>query len=396
MWCKFGSVRGLTKITSRQCCFASDLQTSHDISLVESYAKKKPTFIRVKAALQTAENLTDETLIKSAETVRTELVVRIAHTIRNLLSLPFVVGINPCIAEVYRVYWDTFHALRVVEPITNIQQEKEFTESLERLFAVNSETVSKLSRGIKEVRGHKAEDFDEKRIDDFVTKFMYQRLSRRIMASHHIAFHHPTPGWCGIFNMNMSIHDVVKRVLSIVSEMCSTHYGIVPPVEIVGDLEAKISYVPGHLEYMLMELFKNAMRAVSEEHGGNPSMPPIIVRLCPGKNRDVTVCISDRGGGVPAAIQNDIWRFGFTSVGQDSGLSEAKVSVPNFFDGLTAPDHRGPSHFAGYGFGLPTCRVYAGYLGGDVTMVNIEGYGAEVYLHLNSVNSPRALESLRL
>lgn len=52
-----------------------------------------------------------------------------------------------------------------------------------------------------------------------------------------------------------------------------------------------IVYVPSHLYHMLFELFKNAMRAVMENHGTAP--PPIQVNLVNGKE-DISVKVNAR------------------------------------------------------------------------------------------------------
>ena len=42
---------------------------------------------------------------------------------------------------------------------------------------------------------------------------------------------------------------------------------------------------------------------------------------------------------------------------------------------------------AGYGYGLPVSRLYARYFGGDLQVVSMEGYGTDVYLHLNRLGN---------
>ena len=37
-------------------------------------------------------------------------------------------------------------------------------------------------------------------------------------------------------------------------------YGVAPEVTCTGDLQSTIPYIPTHLDYMLYELLKNAMR----------------------------------------------------------------------------------------------------------------------------------------
>jgi len=45
----------------------------------------------------------------------------------------------------------------------------------------------------------------------------------------------------------------------------------------------------------------------------------------------------------------------------------------------------GPMH--GFGFGLPTSRAYAGYLGGSLDVQTMQGIGTDVYLRLKHLNA---------
>jgi [3-methyl-2-oxobutanoate dehydrogenase (acetyl-transferring)] kinase len=40
-----------------------------------------------------------------------------------------------------------------------------------------------------------------------------------------------------------------------------------------------------------------------------------------------------------------------------------------------------------YGFGLPTSRAYAEYLGGSLTIHSMQGLGTDVYLRLSHFNA---------
>ena len=49
--------------------------------------------------------------------------------------------------------------------------------------------------------------------------------------------------------------------------------------------------------------------------------------------------------------------------------------------------NRGPSGpMYGYGFGLPTARAYAKYLGGSLTLKSLQGIGTDVYLRLKHID----------
>lgn len=98
-------------------------------------------------------------------------------------------------------------------------------------------------------------------------------------------------------------------------------YGIYPAVNVEGDADAAVPFIPHHLRYMMIEILKNAVRATVEFHRAKctlpvfhqlllvviamllalanryfPDLPPVMVQLVEGP-KYVTVRVSDRGGG---------------------------------------------------------------------------------------------------
>jgi [3-methyl-2-oxobutanoate dehydrogenase (acetyl-transferring)] kinase len=173
-----------------------------------------------------------------------------------------------------------------------------------------------------------------------------------------------------------------------------------------------VSYVAAHLDYALYELLKNAARAVVERHhhaapganggdgrGGAPParLPPVQVRICGGGGGgDVTIRISDQGGGIPPAHLSRVWEFGFTTLDQweDPSTSTGEQRGEGLgLDDLAGPGGggggaaggcgaawaaaeggaagRGRWRMGGLGFGLPLSRLYARYFGGDLRLVSM-------------------------
>ena len=50
--------------------------------------------------------------------------------------------------------------------------------------------------------------------------------------------------------------------------------------------------------------------------------------------------------------------------------------------------------FCSYGFGLPTAKAYAEYLGGQLTLETMQGIGTDVYLRLAHIDGKT--ESFRI
>ena len=96
-------------------------------------------------------------------------------------------------------------------------------------------------------------------------------------------------------------------------------------------------------------------------------MPPIRIAVVKGKE-DVTIKIADRGGGIPRSSMEKIWSWGISTSGREEDQTEFGVDE---FTGATIR-----------GFGLNLARIYARYLGGELTIKSLEGYGTDVYLYL--------------
>ena len=98
----------------------------------------------------------------------------------------------------------------------------------------------------------------------------------------------------------------MQRGLLAPTQVCTETYGAAPDVIIHRGDAADITmpYVDSHLDYMLFELMKNAMRAIVESSrrrasqnrvGGNAALPPVHVHICKAPT-SVTLRISDQVG----------------------------------------------------------------------------------------------------
>ena len=62
---------------------------------------------------------------------------------------------------------------------------------------------------------------------------------------------------------------------------------------------------------MLFEVLKNSLRAVVDKHGVDcDNFPPVKVIVAEG-NEDITIKISDEGGGIPRSAVPLVWTFMF-------------------------------------------------------------------------------------
>lgn len=126
---------------------------------------------------------------------------------------------------------------------------------------------------------------------------------------------------------------------------------------------------------MMFELLKNSLRAVVERYGveNEDHYPTIKVIVVEGQE-DITIKISDEGGGIPRSEMPLVWTYMYTT-------AQSEDLDPEF----QASDFKAP--MAGFGYGLPLARLYARYFGGDLKLISMEGYGTDAYLHLNRLST---------
>jgi len=121
-----------------------------------------------------------------------------------------------------------------------------------------------------------------------------------------------------------------------------------PPVQLICPKKLTFAYVPGHLSHICFELLKNSLRAVVERYGvdNEDNFPPIKVIVVEGKE-DITIKISDEGGGIARSAIPLIWTYMYTTM-ESQGIDN------NF----QASDFKAP--MAGFGYGLPLSRLVRG------------------------------------
>ncbi|KAF6299322.1 pyruvate dehydrogenase kinase 2 [Rhinolophus ferrumequinum] len=181
------------------------------------------------------------------------------------------------------------------------------------------------------------------------------------------------PKHIGSIDPNCSVSDVVKDAYDMAKLLCDKYYMASPDLEIQ-EISASDStqpihmvYVPSHLYHMLFELFKNAMRATVESHESSLILPPIKVMVALGEE-DLSIKMSDRGGGVPLRKIERLFSYMY---------STAPTPQPG----------TGGTPLAGFGYGLPISRLYAKYFQGDLQLFSMEGFGTDAVIYLKALST---------
>jgi pyruvate dehydrogenase kinase 2/3/4 len=184
----------------------------------------------------------------------------------------------------------------------------------------------------------------------------------------------------GIVDTGIDLLEVARSARHNAELVCNEHHGDCPDIDIeladADDGRAFVSHLTDHLNYILVELIKNSLRATVDAHMKRnqlgmvdcDDMPPVKVRIVTNRSPDTaTVIVSDQGGGIPREDMNQIMSYTYTSTSTSTTAHDGDAE---------------PTLLAGYGYGLPMSRIHARIFGGDIVIQSTEGYGTDAYLFL--------------
>lgn len=224
-------------------------------------------------------------------------------------------------------------------------------------------------------------------IQAFLDRFYMSRIGIRMLIGQHIALtdqgKNPDPNYVGIICTKTNVRDLAEEAIENARFVCEDHYGMfeAPKVQLVCRPDLTFMYVPGHLSHMLFETLKNSLRAVVETHGADREDFPVTKVIVAEGKEDITIKITDEGGGIPRSAIPLVWTYMYTTVDQ----------TPNLDPDFNKSDFKAP--MAGFGYGLPISRLYARYFGGDLKLISMEGYVPTRY---SVIARPEHVSSLQL
>ncbi|KAL2917361.1 hypothetical protein HK105_203025 [Polyrhizophydium stewartii] len=310
-----------------------------------------------------------------------ELPVRLARRVRAIQKLPFIVGVNPWIRSLYELYLESFERISSMPPARTDADIHKLADTVAELTESHKTVIPKLAKGFMECGRYMEPDLAR----EFLDGMIHSRIGTRVIAEHFLALLSEREGWIGVVNMQVSPASILRSTANYVQEICEYNYGSAPEFELTGHTDARIAYIPVHMEYIFMELLKNAMRATVEfsQRTGRAEHPPVEIAIASSAS-DLVVRLRDHGGGIPLEHIERVWEYSFTTVPKyadeddDAGgifSTQARLSMQQ---GVGGP-------IAGLGFGLPMSRIYAKYFGGSLEFRTVHGHGTDLFVRFPNI-----------
>ncbi|XP_067140853.1 pyruvate dehydrogenase (acetyl-transferring) kinase, mitochondrial-like isoform X1 [Centruroides vittatus] len=334
--------------------------------------------------------------------LRKELPVRLANIMKEIQLLPESLLRMPSVMLVQSWYEQSFEEILEFEKESpdNSKILFEFWDKLSKIRNRHTNVVQTMAEGVIELKeSHPVDQHVERSIQYFLDRFYMSRISIRMLINQHTLLFgselNGHPRHIGSIDPNCHVSSVVEDAYENAKFLCDQYYLTSPGITVEEhngkcllllipkrncksqadefllvlspNSPVSVVYIPSHLYHMVFELLKNSMRAVVEHHGtACEAYPPIHVLIVVGKE-DLTIKISDRGGGIPHGHVDALFQYMYST-----------APVPPRSGSNSAP-------LAGYGYGLPLSRLYAKYFHGDLILSSLEGYGTDAVIYLKAL-----------
>ncbi|MEE6468627.1 hypothetical protein FKM82_008339 [Ascaphus truei] len=322
---------------------------------IEYYSRFSPSPLSIKQFLDFGRNNACEKT--SYLFLRKELPVRLANTMREVNLLPDNLLQRPSVKLVQSWYMQSF--LQLLEYENKSPEDPdvlyEFLNILIQVRNRHNDVVPTMAQGVIEYKEKYGFDpFVSSNIQYFLDRFYTNRISFRMLINQHTLLfggdRNPAhPKHIGSIDPTCNVAEVVKAKAP--------------------DKPIQVVYVPSHLFHMLFELFKNSMRATVELHEGRKEGFPSVKTLVTLGKEDLSIKISDHGGGVPLRKIDRLFNYMYSTAPRPS----------------LEPTRAAP--LAGFGYGLPISRLYARYFQGDLKLYSMEGVGTDAVIYLKALSS---------
>jgi pyruvate dehydrogenase kinase 2/3/4 len=319
----------------------------------------------------------------------------LATMMKEMLYLPENLIKTSSVQQVYSWYLKSFEDMVYFREAKKSDEDtlKKFNVTLKNIVTRHADVVQNMALGIVQLQETYGIDTKtEQSIQYFLDRFLMSRISIRMLINQHILMFRNEkpehPGQIGSIDPNCDVLAVLEDAYDNAKFLCDQYYLSSPKAEyetkntVEDGKKIEVVYVPSHLYHIAFELYKNAMRAVIEHHGQDAkSYPPIKTLLVKGKE-DISIRISDNGGGIAFAKLPMLFKYMYSTAPRPAITSDIYSTA------TTAP-------LAGYGYGLPLSRLYARYFNGDLQVSSIDGYMTDANIYLKTL-SKDANESVPL
>uniref|UniRef100_A0A8C9VCJ8 Protein-serine/threonine kinase n=1 Tax=Scleropages formosus TaxID=113540 RepID=A0A8C9VCJ8_SCLFO len=319
---------------------------------VDFYSRFSPSPLSIKQFLDFgSENACERT---SFLFLRQELPVRLANIMKEINLLPDNLLKTPSVRLVQSWYVQSLQ--EILEFLNKDADGKiiyDFTDTVIRIRNRHNDVIPTMAQGVVEYKETYGTDpVTSQNLQYFLDRFYMSRISIRMLLNQHTL----------LFGGKVRVNPAHPKQIGSIDPHCDV-------TEVVNGETVLLCVCVGTGLTSCGDCpLQNAMRATMELHLDAVEPPPVHVQIVLG-NEDLTIKVSDRGGGVPLRKIDRLFTYTYST-----------APLPRVETSRATP-------LAGFGYGLPISRLYARYFQGDLKLYSLEGYGTDAVIYIRALST---------
>lgn len=315
----------------------------------------------------------------------------------NLIQmLPYICVLNPKLQIMHQSYLKTLQSLLSLNYPYDMYDTLKMNNILQQFLLDHEDTIYSLSIGLQEINNDN--HIDNHSVYNFLNEHLHNRTCMKLIAQHYIQLMNQRnhQNEIGIIHKNIPIAQIIKHNYDFVSDLCNLKYDTLqlPKLNFQNGLEINFTHVPIIIEYVITEILKNSMRATIENNKTKSvytDNQSIDINIWKNFDSELTIKISDHGGGVSPDIEDKIFNYSYTTANTTKHMiTEPNMGHPTTFETETSnmniadysQQDTNLKNIAGMGFGLPLCQIYLNLFQSNIHIQSLYGHGTDVYIHL--------------
>jgi len=361
-------------------CIGPSIETK-----LEEYCKQTPTPLSIAEFIERGRpGVMSEA--QSYDHLVTEVIIRLSHLITEIRRFPGELQEQEEYKSVVADYMKTYsQALAFETKKSTPENISEAVEMLKLTKRRHSTVVPSMAAACKALRLKYGLSVEDVGGNDGITgavqycldRLYLHRISLNMLTNQHLMVHghiKTVANQVGVIHPDTDVEAVVRYAFHNAELLCQRCYIHAPNLEIRShnvtspNNRVSVVHIPSHIYHMTFEVMKNAMQATINNNWENlDKLPPIKVLVCQS-DMDITIKVSDQGGGVDRLTAEKMFKYLYTTAPAPSLTSE---SLP----------------LSGFGYGLPLSRLYARYFQGDIKAASYENHGTDIYIYFQALES---------
>lgn len=311
-----------------------------------------------------------------------EVAVRLSHLLIELQHLPQELKEQEDFCHLFEEYLISYSQLMHFDQLEpspdNLEKWTQFLKMFKERHKTVVRTMARACMNMKEKYGISLEGEDcalSRTVQYSLDRIYTSRISLNMLTDQHLMVYghlNTVLNQVGVIHPRTDLAAVVRHAYENAAFLCEGCYLTCPHLELTSqnatapDSPCFVTHIPSHIYHIVFEVMKNAMQATVDKFLEKVDvLPPIKVFICQS-DRDVTIRVSDQGGGIDRETSDKIFKYLYTTAPKASLTQETVL-------------------LSGLGYGLPLARLYARYFQGDLRAASYEGHGTDIYIYLHAL-----------